>query len=301
MRVAAHHHVDLRQPAHQRQVVLQAEVRCQHDVAHTLRTQRRHGLGRGVHFLQEDGAGQRLRRSERLALDRQPDDAHAHAANGAHHVWLQQGRPAPGRQRGAGCRPHVGRQHRRAAAAVGAQGVEEAAQRRIAFVELMVAERERVEAAEVHHLRIGRAAEHRMEQRAGERVAGMDLQQRPAVVQLPHCGHHARHAAEFHPREQALHREVEAALRLEVRMVVVDVDDAQLEWLGRGQRRASREQREQGGDDRPGQAAQQGAGKKVGHGRAPSSGSGGAARLMQAASISASVSFPSLMERFLRS
>ncbi|MCY1541346.1 hypothetical protein D9M68_770310 [compost metagenome] len=143
-----------------------------------------------------------------------------------------------------GAEVHVGAEHRRLAAAL-AQQVEKALQAGVALVELVIAQREGVEAHGVHQRRIGltvgaRAVE---VQGAGERVARVQLQhvRRLGRQRLDRRGdaRKARRIDRDRHRRAAARVELQClVLGFEVRVVVVDVQDREVDRLalrrGRG-------------------------------------------------------------------
>ncbi|KAF1054793.1 MAG: hypothetical protein GAK34_00691 [Delftia tsuruhatensis] len=275
VRVAAHDHVHAAELGHDLAVVLIAHVAHDDDLVDALGAQRvDFALGcRGL--VLEGGVGIGAGRCLGFARNGQADDADLLAAalhhGGGVHIAGRLGR-VQGR---VGAKAHVGAEHGRLAGA-GAQAVQEGLEAAVALVELVVAQREGVKADGVHECGIGLAvgACAVEVQRAGERVAGMQLEHvgRLRGQLLDGLGH-ARKACGVHGHGFGLARagvQLQGlALGLQRGVVVVDVQNAQLQRLacGRVVAGAAATGDQGGGSQGHGQRAQGGAMGGQGHER----------------------------------
>ena len=217
VRVAANDHVHIAELGRNDLVGVVAQVRQQHDVADALGLEFVDGFLRGRGFVQELGGGQGARRIGDLGRRRQAHDAHVHTVHLLDQVGL-----------------HVRGDTGLAAFEQRAQRIQEALERGVTVVELVVAQRHRIKADGVHHLRVGLALEEGVVLRAGDRIARVQLDQVGGVGQGLENGRLAREAAQFHLRGHAVQRQLLGRDGFELRVVVVDVGDVQLDRLEAG-------------------------------------------------------------------
>ena len=237
VRVAANDHVHIAELGRDDLVGVVAQVRQQHDVANALGLEFVDGFLRGRGFVQELGGGQGARRIGDLGRRRQAHDAHVHTVHLLDQVGLHVRGAIGGGQCGASLRHYVGGQRGGfAGAAQGGVGqrIQKALERGVTVVELVVAQRHRIKADGVHHLRVGLALEEGVVLRAGDRIARVQLDQVGGVGQGLENGRLARKAAQFHLRGHAVQRQLLGRDGFELRVVVVDVGDVQLDRLEAG-------------------------------------------------------------------
>lgn len=237
VRVATDDHVHIGQLRGDLLVVVVAQVRHQHDVAHALGLEIVDGLLGRFRFVLELGGGQRARRVGRFGGNGHAHDAHVHAVDLLDGVGLQVGGGAGRGQRRAGLRHDVGRHGGRlAVAAVGrvGQGIQEALEDAVTIVKLVVAGHEGVKADAVHHLRIGLALEEGVVQRARDGVARMQLEQVGRAGKRLEHRRLARKTTQLNLRGHAVERQLGAGKRIELRVVVVDVRDVEFDGLEAG-------------------------------------------------------------------
>ena len=155
-----------------------------------------HHLLRGFGLVEKDGRLVRARGQLRLADDIDPDDANLHPVHLHDGIGLDiVSRAVRGQCGDTDLGLDVGGQHRRAAVAC-IQEIEEFRQAGITLVEFMVAQRECVETDLVHQRGVRLALEQGEEQRSGNGVTGMQLDDvLVQALQLFHLGDNGRHAA----------------------------------------------------------------------------------------------------------
>ena len=257
MGVAADDHVHARELGRDGLVGVVAQVGQQHDLVHPAGAQGVDGGLGGGGFVEEGGGGVGARGELGLVLDGEADHAHRLAA--AHDDG---GVGDAGGQRRTGRRADVGRQHGRLAAA-GVQVVDELHEAGVGAVELVVAQGEGVEADGVHQHRVGLAFALGEVQVAGDGVAGVELEHVGlAGGELLDGGGNPREAAQLDGDRAAgaggILEGEGGGLGVQVRVVVVDVQDAQV------QRRAAVGRPAAGGKGEGAQGRRQGAQGGVG-------------------------------------
>ena len=205
-----------------------------------------HHLLCGFGLVQKDGRLVWARGQLRLADDINPDDADPHPVHLHDGIRLDIVRRAGRGQGGdADLGLDVGGQHRRAAV-TRIQEIEEFCQSGITLVEFMVAQRERIETDLVHQRGVSLALEQGEEQRSGNGVTCMQLDDiLVQSLQLFHLGDDGRHAAGTHTGRLAVELQAHPTIRLQMRMVVVDMKDGEVAGICR----ARTERQQHGGGD----------------------------------------------------
>ncbi|KFB66100.1 MAG: hypothetical protein CAPSK01_004595 [Candidatus Accumulibacter vicinus] len=143
------------------------------------------------------------------------------------------------RERGADRRFDIGGENGGPAGAA-AQVIEKALQAEVAFVELVVAEFESVEADAVHQRRVGLPLVEGMVEGAGDRIAGMQFQQVRQTLAGFEQRRQTRETAGLDACRNPIDADLEVGSGFEVRMVVIDVRDVDFEGARRergGERR----------------------------------------------------------------
>ena len=206
MRIAADHDVDAAQLRDDLPVIVVADVAHHDDLVDAVGFQTIDLALRGDGFVLEGRIRVRARRGFGLHGDRQADHADPLAATLEHDRGANRVRRTGRAQGRAGAEAHV-RAEYRGPAVTGMQLIEKSFQSAVALVELVVAEREGVEADGVHQRGIGLAdLSGPIEvERAGQGVTGVQLQHvRLALGQQAHRARHPREAGGGHGHIAAL-------------------------------------------------------------------------------------------------